>query len=61
MVKAESMMENPLYIRPGLLHLLFFSVLLLMLATAWPAPSMSYGSCTSTVAELEGPLLPTRV
>ncbi|MEM7752175.1 MAG: hypothetical protein AAF230_02110 [Pseudomonadota bacterium] len=58
MTYSETFDDQPMRQRFGLMHLALFSVVILMLATALPAPLFGYGNCVGTVAALEGPLLP---
>ncbi len=61
MTNKDVFATEPRDFSPSLLHIAFFSVLFLMLASAWPSPSLSYGSCSGSVVAMEGPLLPVAV
>ncbi len=58
---AVPTVSEPRRIPPTHLHLGFFSVLFLMLVSIAPSISWSEGSCSGTMAALEGPLLPVTV
>lgn len=53
--------SKPQHIPREMMHLIFFSILFLMLVTLGPNMSWGHGSCHVKQAQLEGPLLPVAV